>query len=99
MESRYIPSVEAAHAQLERVLTAPAFANSIRSQRFLRYVVEHSLREEDEPLKEYAIAVEAFDRDASYDPSIDATVRMSKRDACALVCANTMRVPGKTIRL
>ena len=76
MESRYIPSVEAAHAQLERVLSAPAFANSIRSQRFLRYVVEHSLCEEDEPLKEYAIAVEAFDRDASYDPSIDATVRV-----------------------
>lgn len=76
MALNYIPSEEAARAQLDRILAAPPFANSGRSQRFLRYVVEHSLREEDEPLKEYAVAVEAFDRDPSYDPSVDATVRV-----------------------
>lgn len=76
MEPRYIPPEEAARAQLERILAAPPFATSNRSQRFLRYVVEHSLQEEDEPLKEYTIALEAFERDHSYDPTVDATVRV-----------------------
>ena len=76
MESRYMPLNETARAQLERILASAPFANSVRSQRFLRYVVENSLREEDEALKEYTIAVEAFDRDPSYDPAVDATVRV-----------------------
>ncbi len=76
MELRYIPAEDVARAQLQRILAAALFANSLRSQRFLRYVVENSLREEDEPLKEYSIAVEAFDRDPSYDPAVDATVRV-----------------------
>jgi Tol biopolymer transport system component len=70
------PTAEAAKQQLERILASPAFANSVRSRRFLSYVVMHSLGESEEPLKEYSIAVEAFDRDVSYDPSIDATVRV-----------------------
>jgi Tol biopolymer transport system component len=70
------PTAEAAQQQLERILASPTFANSVRSRRFLSYVVMHSLGESEEPLKEYSIAVEAFDRDASYDPSIDATVRV-----------------------
>ena len=74
MDPRSFPNEKAAHAQLDRILASPPFANSIRSQRFLRYVVENSIRAGDEPLKEYAIAVEAFDRDASYDPAVDATV-------------------------
>jgi TolB-like protein len=76
METCFIPPEGDVRVQLERILAASPFANSIRSQRFLRYVVEHSLREEDEPIKEYAIALEAFDRDPSYDPSVDATVRV-----------------------
>lgn len=76
MEPRSLPNEKAAHAQLDRILASPPFANSIRSQRFLRYVVENSIRAGDEPLKEYAIAVEAFDRDPSYDPAVDATVRV-----------------------
>src|SRR5580700_6346877 len=76
MDPRSFPNEKAAHAQLDRILASPPFANSIRSRRFLRYVVENSIRVGDEPLKEYAIAVEAFDRDASYDPAVDATVRV-----------------------
>lgn len=76
MDGPKMPTVEVVHQQLERILASSAFANSARSQRFLRYVVEHSLGENTEPLKEYSIAVEAFDRDPSYDPSVDATVRV-----------------------
>lgn len=61
---------------LEKALASPQFANSQRSQRFLRYVVEASLNNVDESLKEFAIAVDVFERNASYDPSVDATVRV-----------------------
>ena len=76
MESRQTPSPDDILAQLERILASAPFANSHRSQRFLRYVVESSLNHEDHSLKEYTIAVEVFDRHPSYDSSIDATVRV-----------------------
>ena len=76
MESTHRPSAEEIQVELERVLASGPFANSHRSQRFLRYVVENSLNNRDESLKEYAIAVDVFDRDSSYDPGVDATVRV-----------------------
>ena len=76
MESKRTPSAEEIQVELESVLSSVPFANSHRSQRFLRYVVESSLKDRDELLKEYAIAVDVFERDSSYDPAIDATVRV-----------------------
>jgi len=76
MESTQTPSAEEIQVELERVLASAPFANSHRSQRFLRYVVESSLNDRDELLKEYAIAVDVFERDSSYDPAVDATVRV-----------------------
>jgi TolB-like protein len=76
MASIVTPRPEVVRAQLERILSSTPFAGSHRSQRFLRYVVEHSLEDSHESLKEYAIAIEVFERDSSYDPSIDATVRV-----------------------
>lgn len=76
MEPRPAPSPQAVRDQLERVLASAPFAASVRSQRFLRYVVEGSLGKGEESLKEYAIAVEVFDRASTYDPSVDATVRV-----------------------
>jgi TolB-like protein/Tfp pilus assembly protein PilF len=67
---------QAVRAELERILASTPFAGSHRSQRFLRYVVENSLDDTHESLKEYAIAIEVFERDSSYDPAIDATVRV-----------------------
>lgn len=76
MEPCSTPSPQAVRDQLEKILAAAPFAASTRSQRFLRHVVESSLSSGEESLKEYSIAVDVFDRDASYDPSIDATVRV-----------------------
>ena len=67
---------EAVRAELQRVLASAPFANSQRSQRFLQYVVEATLANVDESLKEFAIAVDVFERNTSYDPSIDANVRV-----------------------
>jgi hypothetical protein len=75
MQSRP-PTPNAIRDELEKILASPPFAHSNRSRRFLRYAVEGSLKDGDEPLKESVIAMEVFDRGSSYDPSVDATVRV-----------------------
>jgi hypothetical protein len=60
--------------QVERILKSKVFAAATRSQAFLRYVVEKSLA--NSPLKEYAIAVDVFERGTEYGPAVDAAVRV-----------------------
>lgn len=67
---------EAVQSQLERILHSHAFAGATRSQEFLRYVVDRSLSGSSSPIKEYSIALDVFHRDVSYDPMVDATVRV-----------------------
>jgi len=62
--------------QLDRILASRPFLNAQRSQRLLRYLVENWIKLPDYSLKEYTIAIDVFDRDPSYDPSIDAAVRV-----------------------
>lgn len=71
-----LPHDNPAKSQLDRICNSRLFAGAHRSQLFLRYVVEHSIAEPAEPLKEYSIALDVFDRDASYDPAVNATVRV-----------------------
>ncbi len=47
--------------------------------RFLRFVVEHALREDRTPLKEYVIGVSVFDRGEDFDPRQDPIVRVEAR--------------------
>jgi hypothetical protein len=61
--------------QLERVLNSRSFAGAHRSQLFLRYIVEHAVAQPDDPLKEYTIALDVFDR-GGYDPAVNNTVRV-----------------------
>lgn len=74
-----MPDVAAIRLELERILESPQFVGSQRLCRFLRYVVEKSLAGDAEGLKEFAIALEVFDRKADYDPSIDSIVRVEAR--------------------
>ena len=76
MQSLTLANPTAVSVQLERILRSTQFSKSNRSQRFLRYVVDNSWEDRNESLKEYAIAIHVFDRDASYDPAVDATVRV-----------------------
>jgi hypothetical protein len=62
--------------ELSRVLAGHEFRSSKRSQEFLRYVVENTLRGHADILKERTIGIEVFGRSTSYDPSDDATVRV-----------------------
>lgn len=71
-----LPDRNAIVAELNRVLDSPGFSSARRSRRLLRYLVEQSLADPGVQVKEYSIALDVFERDASYDPSVDATVRV-----------------------
>ena len=62
-------------AELDRILSSAAFANVERPGRFLRHLVETTLRGESSLLKESVIGVEVFERSASWDPRLDPIVR------------------------
>jgi len=55
---------------LERALASTQFVNSQPSQKFLRYLVEASLNNSGESLKEFAIADDVFGGGASTDANI-----------------------------
>lgn len=63
-------------AELERILASKGFASAGRLSRLLRYVVDKTLANEADQLKEYAVGIEVFDRDAKYDPRLDSIVRV-----------------------
>jgi TolB-like protein len=63
-------------AEVDRILASKGFTAAGRLSRLLRYVVEKTLAGEADRLKEYAVGIEVFDRNASYDPRLDAIVRV-----------------------
>lgn len=63
-------------AALDRVVGSDTFARSERSRELLRYVIERDLEGEADRLKGFAIAIDVFDREDSFDPSTDAVVRV-----------------------
>lgn len=65
----------AVRSEMASILASPAFANSPRMCRFLKFVVEETLAGKGDRIKEYAIAVEVFDKKPDYDPKTDSTVR------------------------
>ena len=65
----------AVRSEMASILASPAFANSPRMCRFLKFVVEETLAGKGDRIKEYAIAVEVFDQKHDYDPKTDSTVR------------------------
>jgi hypothetical protein len=64
-------------AQLKRILESPFFRTSKRCRLFLERVVEHSLSESPEPLKERTLGVHVFGRQLTYDTAIDPIVRVT----------------------
>lgn len=63
-------------AELDRILAAKGFSSAGRLSKLLRYVVEKTLAGETGQLKEYAVGVEVFERDQTYDPRLDSIVRV-----------------------
>ena len=74
--SAAIPPAEI-QAQLKRIVESPFFRSSKRCRLFLERVVEHSLSEFPEPLKERTLGVDVFARQPTYDTSVDPIVRVT----------------------
>ncbi len=72
-------AADSARAQLEQVLASKAFAFADRQRRFLRFIVEQELSGRGGDIKEYLLGVEVFDRAESFDPRVDALVRVEAR--------------------
>src|SRR3954454_3994366 len=61
---------------LQRVVASRDFMNSERKRRFLKFVVQETLAGRADRIKAYAIALDVFDRDPSFDPGADPVVRI-----------------------
>src|SRR5580692_2641222 len=66
---------DAVLSALNQVVSSEAFGKTERPARFLRYLVETTLRGEAPLLKENVLGVEVFDRPATWDPRLDPVVR------------------------
>lgn len=61
--------------ELQRILASPQFSSSKRYPALLQYVVQNTLDDKSELLKERTLGVEVFDRPPTYDTNADTVVR------------------------
>ena len=66
---------QAIRAHLENVLASPILSSSPRRAQLLRYLCDRALSGTGEPVNEYAIGIDVFEKPASFDPRIDSIVR------------------------
>lgn len=67
---------EKIRACMSNMLASNLFTSSLRQQRFLEYLVTHTLNGDANRLKGYTIAIDVFDRKDDFDPSLDTIVRV-----------------------
>jgi TolB-like protein len=61
--------------QLNRILSAPAFKGSGVLSRFLEFVVDETVADKEQEIKEYTIGVHVLSRNVDFNPQLDAIVR------------------------
>lgn len=62
--------------QLKRILTFPSFENSQVLSGFIEFIVTETLAGREQSLKEYTIGTQVLSKKSSYDPQLDASVRI-----------------------
>src|SRR6266702_97950 len=68
-------SAESILEQLSKILSSSLFANAGQSRALLKFVVEQTVNQRTDRLKEYTVGAEAFGRGESFDPRTDTIVR------------------------
>jgi Tol biopolymer transport system component len=68
-------SAESILEQLSKILSSSLFANADQSRALLKFVVEQTVNERTDRLKEYTVGAEALGRGESFDPRTDTIVR------------------------
>jgi hypothetical protein len=63
-------------SQLERIVSDSRFAASKRYPGLLRYIVEQTLAQNEDSLKERTLGIEVFHRPPDYDTNLDPVVRL-----------------------
>jgi hypothetical protein len=81
---------------LARILDSAPFRSSKQCQDLLRYVVEHSLRDDNEALKERVIGCEVFGRRPDYDTAEDPVVRNRAGDVRKRLALFYQSMPSDT---
>ena len=78
MNERILPvrSISDELAATEKICQSPLFSNAPQLQRFLRFVVERTLENDQKSIKAYTIGVEALGRPVDFDPDEDFIVRV-----------------------
>src|SRR4051812_44806430 len=69
-------STEQIYEQLQRVLDSAAFKNSSTLSKFLEFIVSEKIKDRDQYIKEYSVAVNGLHRAPSFNPRDDAVVRI-----------------------
>src|SRR4249920_1971751 len=65
--------------QVERIVSSATFRPADRLKHFLSFVAGQVLQGQGDSLKEYAVGVQVFGRDSSFDPRTDPVVRVQAR--------------------
>ncbi len=73
------PSEREIRDQIERITSSAAFRTSDRLKHFIRFVTSQALQGKGDNLKEYAVGVQVFGREAAFDPRTDPVVRVQAR--------------------
>jgi TolB-like protein len=79
LDATSAPAPDDVRAELERILASPDFQSNNNRRAFLRYIVEEALAGRADRLKGYAIAVDVYGRDASFDSKADPIIRLEAR--------------------
>ena len=72
-------SRDAIRAQLRKIVGSRLFRSSELAKKFLRFVVNKTLDNQTDAIKEYSVGVEAFGRGPDFDPRVDSVVRVVAR--------------------
>jgi len=94
-----VPRAHEFRSHLERILSSPAFRGSHRSQEFLHHVVDLALQGEFDRIKERILGIEIFRRDAEYDTSQDAIVRVTANEVRKRLIQYYAGAPAEEFRI
>jgi serine/threonine-protein kinase len=70
------PSPAEVRNALCKIVASSVFVKAERMRRFLEFIVEHTLRSPNEPLKEVIVGVEIYALKGDFDPRISSVVRV-----------------------
>src|SRR5678815_1558106 len=79
MDAKRAPEAEQVRAAVQRIVTSKHLIHAESVANLLKYIVEQTLNDKAESLKEYTLGVEVFQRGSNFNPKEDTIVRVQAR--------------------